>query len=50
MDFIQDHQGQDLPDTRDGAKQIEGMVTMLPGGFFDMPFELFQDGGTDLNY
>ena len=37
VDFIQDHQGQDGTDTGDRAQQVQGVVIMLAGGFFDMP-------------
>ncbi len=43
VNFIQDDQGQDLPDTRDRAQQVQGVVIVLPGGFFDIPFELLED-------
>ena len=43
MNFIEDHQGESLPDAGDGSQQVEGVVIVLSGGFFDMPFEFFKD-------
>ena len=43
VNFVKDDQRQDLADTGNRAQQIQCVVIMLPGGFFDMPFQLFQD-------
>ena len=43
VDFIQDYQCQDLSDTGNGSKQVQGVLIMLAGSFFDMPFEFFED-------
>ena len=43
MYFIQSSQGQDLADAWDGSQQIQRVVSVLAGGFFNVPFELFQD-------
>ena len=60
VDFVEDHQGEDFPDTGDSAKQVNGYGIMVGNVRVDLSFEredlcvkglhecgIHLDGGTD---
>jgi hypothetical protein len=44
MDFIEQHEAEDVANARDGLQQVEGIGIMLLGGFEDREFEVLEQG------